>query len=65
MKDLPKYNSQYRYIFVCLDIYSRYDFVKLLKKKTSENEKKTSENEKKKFENILQESRQRPEKNTM
>ncbi len=32
MNDLSNYNKQYKYILVCIDVYSRYAFARLLKK---------------------------------
>lgn len=55
MNELARFNNQYRYILVCVDIYSRFAFVKLLKKKTSENVGK-------KFESILTENNEIPRK---
>jgi hypothetical protein len=37
LNDLSCYNNQYRYILVCVDVYSRYAFVKLLKTKSAAN----------------------------
>jgi hypothetical protein len=34
---LSGYNNQFRYILVCVDVYSRYAFVKLLKTKSAKN----------------------------
>jgi hypothetical protein len=31
LKELSGYNSQYRYLLVCVDKHSRYAFIKLLK----------------------------------
>ena len=36
-KDLARYNNQYRYWLVCIDVYSRYCWVVLLKTKTAKN----------------------------
>ena len=46
---------EYRYWLVCIDIYSRYVFVKMLKNKTSKNVGE-------KFEQILKESEEIPSK---
>jgi hypothetical protein len=32
MKDLSRFNKQFRYILVCVDVYSRYAFARMLKK---------------------------------
>lgn len=48
LNDLSKYNKQFRHLLVCIDVYSHFAFVKLLKKK--------SKNAKKKFESIMLES---------
>ena len=53
MNDLARYNYGYRYWLVCIDIYSRYVFVKMLKNKTSKNVGE-------KFEQILKESEEIP-----
>ena len=45
-KDLSRYNNQFRYWLVCIDVYSHYIWVELLKKKSSKNTAN-------KFENIL------------
>ena len=55
MNDLARYNYGYRYWLVCIDIYSRYVFVKMLKNKTSKNVGE-------KFEQILKESEEIPSK---
>ena len=55
MNDLARYNYGYRYWLVCIDIYSRYVFVKMLKNKTSKNVCE-------KFEQILKESEEIPSK---
>ena len=55
MKDLSRFNKQFRYILVCVDVFSRYAFVRLLKKKSSENVKK-------KFESIITEHNEKPKK---
>ena len=55
MKDLSNYNKQYKYILVCVDVYSRYAFARLLKKKSSKNVKE-------KFESIVRESGDYPKK---
>ncbi len=55
MKDLANYNKQYKYILVCVDVYSRYAFVRLLKKKSSKNVKE-------KFESIIKEIGDYPKK---
>ena len=54
-KDLSNYNNQFRYWLVCIDVYSRYIWVELLKKKSS---KKTVN----KFENILKKAKAAPQK---
>ena len=54
-KDLARFNNQYRYWLVCIDVYSRYIWVELLKKKTAKN----VEN---KFENILKKAKISPMK---
>ena len=36
-KDLASQNRQFRYWLVCIDVYSRFCWVELLKKKTSKN----------------------------
>jgi IS30 family transposase len=37
LNELSSYNNQYRYILVCVDLYTRYAFVKLLKNKNAYN----------------------------
>ncbi|CAB3981399.1 uncharacterized transposon-derived [Paramuricea clavata] len=37
LNNLSKYNNQYRYLLVCIDVGTRYAFVKLLKTKTAKN----------------------------
>ena len=54
-KDLSRYNNQFRYWLVCIDVYSRYVWVELLKKKSSKNTAN-------KFENILKKSKATPQK---
>ena len=54
-KDLSRYNNQFRYWLVCIDVYSRYVWVELLKKKTSKNTAN-------KFENILKKAKSTPQK---
>ena len=54
-KDLSRYNNQFRYWLVCIDVYSRYIWVELLKKKSSKNTAN-------KFENILQKADAIPKK---
>ncbi|CAB4015975.1 uncharacterized transposon-derived [Paramuricea clavata] len=34
LNELSGHNNQYRYILVCVDVYTRYAFIKLLKNKT-------------------------------
>ena len=46
LNQLSGYNNQFRYILVCVDVYSRYAFVKLLKTKSAKNVAK-------KFEELL------------
>ena len=36
MINVAKFNSGYKYLFCCIDIYSRYSWVRLLKSKTAE-----------------------------
>ena len=36
-KDLSRFNNQYRYWLVCIDVYSRYVWVELLKEKSGKN----------------------------
>jgi N-acyl-L-homoserine lactone synthetase len=55
LKELSGYNSQYRYLLVCVDVYSRYAFIKLLKTKSARNVAN-------KFEQILIEEKEIPEK---
>ena len=55
MKDLSRFNKQFRYILVCVDVYSPYAFVRMLKKKSSENVKK-------KFESIIMGNDEKPKK---
>ena len=52
-KDLSNYNNQFRYWLVYTDVYSRYIWVELLKKKSSKNTAN-------KFENILKKSKSYP-----
>ena len=54
-KDLSSYNNQFRYWLVCIDVYSRYIWVELLKKKSSKNTAN-------KFENILKKAKSTPKK---
>ena len=54
-KDLSNYNNQFRYWLVCIDVYSRYVWVELLKKKSSKNTAN-------KFENILKKAKATPQK---
>ena len=54
-KDLSHYNNQFRYWLVCIDVYSRYIWVELLKKKLSKNTAS-------KFENILKKAKAAPQK---
>ena len=54
-KDLSHYNNQFRYWLVCIDVYSRYIWVELLKKKSSKNTAS-------KFENILKKAKAAPQK---
>lgn len=58
LKDLQKYDKQFRYLLVCIDTYSRYAFVKSLKKKTSNKVMQ-------KFESILKKNNEVPEKNSI
>ena len=37
LNDLSGFNNQYRYLLVCVDVYSRYAFVKPLKTKSARN----------------------------
>lgn len=37
MNDLARFNKNFKYLLVCVDVYSRYAFVKLLKNKTANN----------------------------
>ena len=37
LNELSGFSSQYRYILVCVDVHTRYAFVKLLKTKTAKN----------------------------
>ncbi|CAB3976754.1 uncharacterized transposon-derived [Paramuricea clavata] len=37
LNNLSRFNNQYRYLLVCVDIYSRYAFVRPLKTKTARN----------------------------
>ena len=37
LNNLSRYNNQYRYMLVCVDVYSRYAVVKLLKTKSARN----------------------------
>ncbi|CAB3990825.1 uncharacterized transposon-derived [Paramuricea clavata] len=37
LNNLSRYNNQYRYMLVCVDVYSRYGMVKLLKTKSARN----------------------------
>ena len=53
--DLADLNNEYRYLLVCVDVYSRYAFVKPLKTKSSKNVAN-------KFEQILQEENEVPMK---
>ncbi|CAB4007370.1 uncharacterized transposon-derived, partial [Paramuricea clavata] len=55
LKQLLGYNDQYRYLLVCIDIATRYAFVKPLKNKTASNVRK-------KFEEILSEAGGAPKK---
>ena len=55
LNNLSGYNNQYRYILVCVDVYTCYAFVKLLKNKTANNVAN-------KFEEILLENKTRPQK---
>ncbi|CAB4040549.1 uncharacterized transposon-derived [Paramuricea clavata] len=55
LKQLLGYNDQYRYLLVCIDIATRYAFVKPLKNKTANNVRK-------KFEEILSEAGGAPKK---
>ena len=50
-KDLSRFNNQFRYWLVCIDVYSRYIWVELLKKKTAKNVAVKFENIIKKAEN--------------
>ena len=54
-KDLSRYNNQFRYWLVCIDVYSRYVWEELLKKKSSKNVAN-------KFENILKKAGDTPQK---
>jgi hypothetical protein len=49
LKQLLGYNNQYRYILVCVDVFTRYAFVKQLKNKTAKNVRN-------KFEQIIAEA---------
>jgi hypothetical protein len=53
LNSLLGYNNQYRYILVCVDVFTRYAFVKLLKNKTATNVRN-------KFEQIITEARATP-----
>ena len=53
LNELSGYNNQYRYILVCVDIYTRYAFVKLLKTKSAKNVSN-------KFEQIISEAGEVP-----
>jgi N-acyl-L-homoserine lactone synthetase len=55
LNELSGYNNQYRYILVCVDIYTRYAFVKLLKTKSAKNVSN-------KFEQIISEAGEAPKK---
>ena len=37
LNNLSRFNNQYRYLLVCVDVYSRYAFVRPLKTKTARN----------------------------
>ena len=37
LNELSGYNNQYRYILVCVDVDTRYAFVKMLKSKSAKN----------------------------
>ena len=54
-KDLSRFNNQFRYWLVCIDVYSRYIWVELLKKKTAKNVAV-------KFENIIKKAKNSPKK---
>ena len=54
-KDWWRYNNQFRYWLVCIDVYSRYVWVELLKKKSSTKGAN-------KFENILKKAEDTPQK---
>jgi thioredoxin-related protein len=53
LNDLSGFNNQYRYLLVCVDVYSRYAFVKALKTKSARNVAN-------KFEQILLEEDETP-----
>jgi hypothetical protein len=55
LNELSSYNNQYRYILVCVDVYTRYAFVKLLKNKNAYNVCN-------KFEQIITEQGEYPKK---
>jgi hypothetical protein len=55
LNNVSGFNNQYRYLLVCVDVYSRYAFVKPLKTKSSKNVAN-------KFEQILQEENEVPMK---
>jgi N-acyl-L-homoserine lactone synthetase len=55
LNELSGYNNQYRYILVCVDIYTRYVFVKLLKTKSAKNVSN-------KFEQIISDAGEPPKK---
>jgi N-acyl-L-homoserine lactone synthetase len=55
LNELSGYNNQYRYILVCVDIYTRYAFVKLLKTKSAKNVSA-------KFEQIISDAGEPPKK---
>ncbi|CAB3982336.1 uncharacterized transposon-derived [Paramuricea clavata] len=55
LKSLLGYNDQYRYLLVCVDIATRYAFVRPLKNKSANNVRK-------KFEQIINEAGEAPKK---
>jgi hypothetical protein len=55
LNELSGFNNQYRYLMVCIDVYSRYTFVKALKTKSARNVGE-------KFEQILKDENEIPVK---